>query len=109
LKSANLTTPLLPLSSKIALDLFIPGNQPNPSSLGTVAMSVACPSTNFTSSFGQVNLNGLAVNAFSKLTFTVGSSAGTVLAQPRSDCTFITVTMNQTATKPAVDNLRFVP
>src|SRR5262249_13741172 len=44
LTSTPLRTPIRSLTSKIALDAFVPGNQPNPFWLGAVQMSANCPS-----------------------------------------------------------------
>ena len=69
---AALTTPLSTSTARLFLDVFIPGNQPNPSWLGAVQVFASCPSVALNNEYvGQVELTGKPTNAFSTLTFTV--------------------------------------
>jgi predicted outer membrane repeat protein len=111
LTSAPLTTPLSPLTGALLLDVFIPGNQPNPFWLGGVQMFGSCPSAGLDNVFlGQVELTGKPTNAFSTVSFSVPANLRTALGQSRTDCFFgVAVNMNATPTTPVLDNLRFGP
>jgi hypothetical protein len=111
LTSAPLTTPLSPLTATLLLDVFVPGNQPNPFWLGAVQMFASCPSAGLNNVYlGQAELTGRPTNAFSTVTFTLPPNIRTALGQSRTDCFFgIGVNMNAAPTTPVLDNLRFGP
>ncbi len=111
LTSAALTTPVSPLGSTLLLDVFVPGNQPNPFWLGGVQMFASCPSAGVDNVYlGQVELTGKPTNAFSTLSFSVPTNVRTALGQSHPDCTLaIGVNTNATPATPVLDNLRFAP
>lgn len=111
LNSAPLKTPIIPASTKLDVDFFLPGSQPNASWFGAVQAYASCPSASLNNVFlGQVELNGKPVNAFSTLEFSLPANVRTAFGQVRTDCFLsLGVNTNPTPTAPVVDNLRFVP
>jgi hypothetical protein len=111
LRSSALKTPLLPSTTALRLDVFVPPNQPNPSWFGAVQMYATCASANvFNAYIGQTELSGRPMNAFSTLAFTMPTPVRTMLSQSRSDCFFtIAVNTNPTPVAPVLDNLRLAP
>lgn len=109
INSTQIQTPIAGTTSVLALDVFVPPNQPNPSFLGAIQMYLSCPSANaFNMYIGQAELTGKPVGQFSSLTFPISSPIRQVLNGSHPDCTFgIAVNTNQTPTPPVVDNLRF--
>ena len=108
-QSAPFRTPLAGVTSTIAVDVFVPANQPNPSWLGAVQLYLNCPSANVFNSFiGQVELTGKPQGAFSTATFTLPPSLVAALNTAHDDCSFsLAVNMSQTSEPPVLDNLRF--
>jgi hypothetical protein len=104
-------TPLAGTSGKLALDLFIPGAQPNPYWLGAIQMYASCPSANMNNAYiGQVELTGKPIGAYSTLSFPIPAPILSTLSAAHSDCRFsVAVNMNPTPTQPTLDNLRFTP
>lgn len=109
LSSTPFQTPLPGTTSKLGLDVFIPTGQPNPFWLGAVQMYLSCPAENFNNQYiGQDELTGLPVGKFSTLSYALPSGILSELNGSHSDCFFtIAVNMNQAATPPVLDNLRF--
>jgi hypothetical protein len=107
--STQFATPLAGTTSTLALDVFIPPNQPNQSWLGAVQLYLSCPSANFNNQYiGQAELTGKPVGQFSTFTYPIPGPIETVLKGSHPDCSFsMAVNMNQTPTPPVVDNLRF--
>jgi predicted outer membrane repeat protein len=65
--STALRTPLLPLTSNLRLDVFVPGSQPNPQWFGAVQLYATCASANLFSAFvGQADLTSKNVTTRSK-------------------------------------------
>jgi hypothetical protein len=78
--SAPFPTPPQGLQSALSVDLFIPGNQPNPSWLGALQAYLTCPSANFVNQYiGQVDLTGKPQNKFSTLRFPLPAPIVTTL------------------------------
>ena len=109
INSTQFATPLAGTTSTLALDVFIPPNQPNQSWLGAVQLYLSCPSANFNNQYiGQAELTGKPVGQFSTFTYPIPGPIETVLKGSHPDCSFsMAVNMNQTPTPPVVDNLRF--
>jgi len=107
--STKFATPLPGTTGTLALDVFNPGNPPNPFWLGAVQMYLSCPSANFNNQYiGQVELTGLPQNKFSTLNYPIPGAIRAVLQGAHPDCFFsISVNANQTPTPPVLDNLRF--
>jgi hypothetical protein len=111
LNSAPISTPIAGMTSKLALDFFVPTSQPNPYWLGAVQLYASCPSGNLYNGYiGQVELTGKPTGSYSTLAFPIPAAIQYVLAQQHQDCFFsIAVNTNPTPSSPTVDNLRFVP
>jgi hypothetical protein len=107
--SAPFATPLAGTTSTLALDVYIPPNQPNQFWLGAVQTYLTCPSANFNNQYiGEAELTGKPVGQFSTVTYPIPGPIATVLKGSHPDCFFsIAVNMNQTPTPPVLDNLRF--
>jgi len=99
----------LTITPAVSLDLFIPGNQPNPSWLGATQMYLSCPSGNVFNQFiGQVELTGKPQNQYSTLRFPLPSAVRTTLLRGLTDCSFgLALNVNQTNRTWLLDNLRF--
>jgi hypothetical protein len=99
------------LTSTLKLDVFVPGNQPNPYWLGAVQAYATCASAGLNNAYlGQVELTGKPVNAFSTIAFSVPGPVKTALGQSHPDCFLsIAVNANQTPVAPVLDNLRLAP
>jgi hypothetical protein len=111
LTSGHFVTPVPGVTSHLALDVFVPPNQPNPSYLGAVQMYFSCPSATINNLYlGQVELTGKKTGVFSTLKYNLPSSVVTALQHAHTDAFFaISVNANPTPTPVVVDNLRFVP
>jgi hypothetical protein len=110
LDSSAFATPLPGATSTLALDVFVPANQPNPSWLGAVQTYLSCPAEGVNNAFiGQAELTGKPVGAFSMVTFALPSSLLSVLQGTHNDCFFsVAVNTNATPDQPVLDNLRFM-
>ena len=111
LNSSLFATPLPGTTSNLALDVFVPPNQPNPFYFGAVQMFASCPSAGlFNQYIAQVELTGKPVGIFSTLIFPLPGPVVAALQGSHSDCSFaVGVNTNPTPTSPTLDNLRFVP
>ncbi|HVV49303.1 MAG TPA: hypothetical protein VHO06_06580 [Polyangia bacterium] len=109
LSSSAFQTPLPGMTSKLALDVFIPSGQPNQFWLGAVQMYLSCPAENFNNQYiGEDELTGLPIGQFSTLSYPLPSPIFSELQGSHNDCFFtLAVNMNQAATAPVLDNLRF--
>jgi hypothetical protein len=105
------TTSGLVTNAAADVDLFIPGNQPNPSYLGALQMYLSCPSGNvFNQYIGQVELTGKPQNQYSTLRFPLPAATLSTLARPLYDCAFsFGLNVNPTGHAWILDNLRFAP
>ena len=109
--SVPFRTPIAGFGSRLLLDVYIPGQQPNPYWLGAVQIYASCPSAQMYYAYiGQVELTGRPTGAFSTLEYAIPVSIRNVLSQTHEDCSFhIGVNMNATPVNPVLDNLRFAP
>lgn len=109
LESAPFVTPLPGTTSQLALDIYVPGGQPNPYWQGAVQTYLTCPSANFFNQYiGQVELTGLPTAQISTVKFAVPAPIEAMLAGAHPDCSFgVAVNTNATPTPPVLDNLRF--
>ena len=107
--SSPFATPLSGTTSTLALDVYIPPNQPNQFWLGAVQLYLTCPSANVINQYiGQAELTGKPVGQFSTVTYPIPGPVESILQGQHPDCFFsMAVNMNQTPTSPVVDNLRF--
>jgi subtilisin family serine protease len=98
-------------TSNLRLDVFIPGNQPNPYWIGAVQMYAECPSAGIYNVYlGQVELTGLPENRFSSLAFTLPANVLSVLRGDFKDFVFkIALNVNEDVEPTLFDNLRFSP
>ena len=100
------------LSSTLALDFFLPTQQPNPNFFGQVQLVVDCPSKGVSSAFiGQVDLTGRTKGAFNRLNFPVPANIASSIGSSCDDFDIavnINVPSNATGTY-LVDNLLGVP
>jgi hypothetical protein len=111
IQGASFTTAGLATNSALSVDLFIPGNQPNPSYLGALQTYLTCPSGNvFNQYIGQVELTGRPQNQYSTLRFPLPSAVTATLGRGLADCSFgLALNVNQTNHSWLLDNLRFTP
>jgi alpha-tubulin suppressor-like RCC1 family protein len=109
--SAAFTTAGLTVTPAISVDLFIPGNQPNPFWMGSMQMLLTCPSGNaFNQYIGQVELTGRPQQAFSTLRYPLPAPVAATLRRTLNDCSFtIALNVNATGRAHILDNLRFTP
>jgi hypothetical protein len=108
--SGIFNTAALSVNSALSVDLFIPGNQPNPFWLGALQMYLSCPTDNvFNQYIGQVELTGKPVNQFSTLRFPLPAATFSTLTQaPPKQCFLgLALNVNQTGRTWVLDNLRF--
>lgn len=103
------STSLVSVNSALSVDVFVPGNQPQPSWLGALQLYLTCPSGNvFNSYIGQVELTGLPQNQYSTLRFPLPSSTVSTLTSQLNDCSFtFAINVNATGKNWLFDNLRF--
>jgi hypothetical protein len=103
------TTEIERVGNKLALDVFIPQTQPNPSWLGDVQMSFTAAAANMNNAYiGYVPLTGLARGQWNTVEFTVPANIQTTLLGdfPRARFT-IAVNTPGGAQPLNLDNLRF--
>jgi hypothetical protein len=98
-------------TSTLRLDIFVPGNQPNPYWMGAVQMYAECPSAGaYNVYLGQVELTGLPQNAFSTLSFNLPANVLDILRGNFNDFIFkIALNVNAGTPPTLLDNLRFYP
>ncbi len=69
------------IASQATLDILLPSPQPNPYWYGTASLVVDCPSKGiYSASLAQVSLNGLPLQSFQKLTFSIPSNVQAVIS-----------------------------
>lgn len=98
-------------ASRLALDLYVPGNQPNPWWVGSIALVANCISGSVYDSYlGHVELTPLPQGRFSTVTFNVPQNVLTALQGDFDDFAFrFEVNLNSGAPPLLLDSLRFVP
>jgi hypothetical protein len=91
------------------IDVFVPKEQEDPSSVGQMALSVSIPSAGIsTRSLGVRQLTGLPTESWSALKFALGADVRSALRVARSDVVFtLNVTLNSNIDPTLVDNFRF--
>jgi len=111
INGSSFATPGLVLKPALSVDLFVPSSQPNPFWLGALQIFLSCPSGGvFNQYVGQVEVSGLAQNAFSSLRFPLPAQTTNTLKRALSDCAFsFALNVNQTNRTWELDNLRFTP
>ncbi len=94
----------------LALDVFLPGSQPNPWWLGSVDLLASCPSANIHNAYlGHVELTPLPQQRFSTISFTVPEDVLAALRGDYSDFSLqFNINVNAGAPPLLFDNLRFV-
>jgi hypothetical protein len=102
-------TSVMSVNDALSMDLFVPGNQPQPSWLGALQLYLTCPSGNvFNNYIGQLELTGLPQNQYSTLRFPLPSSTISTLTSQLNDCSFtLAINVNATGQSWFLDNLRF--
>lgn len=105
------TTSITGETTHLALDVFVPGSQPNPWWLGSIDLLANCPSANLNNAYvGHVELTPLPQGQFSTVTFTVPQEVLTALQGDHSDFSLeFDVNVNAGAPPLLFDYLRFVP
>lgn len=98
-------------TTHLALDVFVPGSQPNPWWLGSIDLVVNCPSANLYNAYaGHVELTPLPQGQFSTVNFTVPQNVLAVLQGNFTDFTVeFDINVNAGAPPLLLDYLRFVP
>ncbi len=103
------TTEIERVGTKLALDVFVPQTQPNPSWLGDVQMSFTAAAANLNNAYiGYAGLTGLTRGQWNTVEFTVPSNIVSTLLGDFPRARF-TITMNTPggAQPLRLDNLRF--
>jgi hypothetical protein len=103
------TAEVLRVGTKLALDVFVPATQPNPSWLGDVQMSFTTAAANVNNAYiGYAALTGLTRGQWNTIEFTVPGSVRTALLGDHPRARF-SVTLNTPggAQPLRLDNLRF--
>ena len=103
------TSILQGITSKLALDVYIPTGPSNPYWLGAVQLYANCPSANVYHSYqGQVELTGKPLGAFTTATFNLTSQVVAAMKGKHSDFSVsIAVNASPAAQSYVLDNLRF--
>jgi len=104
------TTTLEGITSKMALDIYVPSNPSNKYYLGAVQLYVNCPSANLYNAYvSQAELTGLSLGKFSSITFNLSSDVVNVMKESHTDFSF-GIALNAPPASPnyVFDNLRFV-
>jgi hypothetical protein len=98
-------------TSTLRLDIYVPGNQPNPAWMGALQMYAECPSAGaYNVYLGQVELTGLPQNAFSTVSFIVPPNVLSILRGNFNDFVFkIALNVNDGTLPTLLDNIRFYP
>lgn len=98
-------------TSHLALDLYVPGNQPSPWWIGSIALVANCISGSVYDNFlGNIELTPLPQGQFSTVIFNVPQNVLTALQGNFDDFSFrFEVSLNSGAPPLILDNLRFVP
>jgi hypothetical protein len=99
------------VTSKLAYDLFIPTNPPNPFYVGATQLYVSVPSVGINNQFiAQIELTGKPLGAFSQMTFNLPTNVVNALRGQSTDVTFkVTLNVNRHPQPFVMDNMRFVP
>jgi hypothetical protein len=111
-KSAAMTTgSITDETAHLALDVFVPGSQPNPWWLGSIDLIANCPSANLYNAYiGHAELTPLPQGQFSTVNFTVPQNVLAVLQGNFSDFSMeFDINVNAGAPPVLFDYLRFVP
>jgi len=104
------TSMLQGITSRVALDLYLPSWPSNKYWIGAVQLYVSCPTANIYNAYmGQVELTGLPLGAFTTATFNLTSQVVTAMKGKHSDFS-IGIALNAAPSAPSyvLDNLRFV-
>ncbi len=100
------------VAQKLAFDIMLPAQQPNPSWYGTAQIYLNCPSRNISNAFlAQIELTGKPLNTWTTLTFPVADSTLASLVNAGYSDLRITVVVNVPVPTTGVyrlDNLRFI-
>jgi hypothetical protein len=109
INGAPFSTSKVSVKNALSVDLFVPGNQPNPNWLGALQLYLTCPSANVSNNYiGQVDLTGLTQNRYSTLRFPLPSSTLGILNRTLNDCSLsFAINVNPTGQTWLFDNLRF--
>ncbi len=104
------TSDLSGVTDKIAIDVMLPTNPPNPGWLGDLQVHASCPSAGvYNEWLGRAEFDGLPLGQFQKLTFTLTPSVLSAFLGDYQDCRF-DLSLNVDASAPAeyyLTNLRF--
>jgi hypothetical protein len=103
------TVNLAPIGPKLAFDLFLPTQQPNPTWHGTVTVLIQIPSARIAlQQVGQVALNGLALGTFVPVSMPLPAAVESALALGVNDVSVsIQLNVNPNTNPYFFDNLRF--
>jgi RHS repeat-associated protein len=100
------------VSQKLAFDILLPTQQPNPSWYGTAQIYLNCPSRNVSNAFlAQIELTGKPLNTWTTLTFPVADAVLAQLLNAGYSDLKVTVVVNVPVPTTGVyrlDNLRFI-
>jgi hypothetical protein len=101
----------LPAGTRLAFDIRLPTQQPNPTWYGDVQLHISIPSAGIHNLWiGQRLLNGLATATWHTLTYSLPSSVRTALAQNRNDVRIrLALTTGNCAAPLHIDNVRTLP
>jgi hypothetical protein len=97
------------LTSKLALDVYVPAGPSNPYYLGAIQLYATSPSANIYNAYeGQVELTGDPSGAFTTITFNLTPQVVAAMSSLHADFSLsIAVNVPPAAQSPVLDNLRF--
>jgi hypothetical protein len=109
--SANFSANLAPQGATRAIvDLWVPVNQPNPNSVGSLSVLISVPSSGLNAvNLGTLGLTSLPRNQFNQLEFPLTTPVKTALDGTHSDVSVkLSLAINASSGPWYIDNVRFL-
>jgi DNA-binding protein YbaB len=97
-------------ATRVIVDLWVPSNQPNPTSIGSASFVISVPSAGINAvNLGTLGLNALPRNQFNQLEFPLPTAVQTALNGTHSDVSVKLVLAINAGSGPwYIDNIRFL-
>jgi DNA-binding protein YbaB len=109
--SANFSADLAPQgTTRLMIDLWLPANQPNPTSFGSVSAIISVPSRSVNNvNLGTIALTSRPTNQFNQLEFALPTAVRTALDATTNDVSVkIVMSVNAGSGPWYIDNVRFL-
>jgi DNA-binding protein YbaB len=109
--SANFSAALAPQGcTRLIVDLWVPGNQPNPTFFGNLQVLISVPSAGVNAvNLGTLGLTGKPTNKFSQFEFALPAAVRTALDGNASDVSLkLVLSINANSGPWYIDNIRFL-